>query len=139
MLKKPRSLRLASEAISARLRLFVSPVRQRGNFQNMVFSGFQLGRRVNRSLRGPNMRTLYGIRNGRVVRAEAVPTSIPDEQRRLASSRLHEFDLIEIWDGPILCVRLSRATDKAEILDFNKVSSPSEVVNVSKVNLTNAA
>ena len=85
------------------------------------------------------MRTLYGIRNGRVVRAEAVRTNIREEQRRLASSRLHEFDLIEIWDGPILCVRISRATDKAEILDFNKSSAPSEVVNINKENLTNAA
>jgi hypothetical protein len=64
------------------------------------------------------LRAFYGMRNGRVVHVEAIRTADRDEQRRLARSRLDDFDCVEIWDGPVLCIRIHREGVQAELFEF---------------------
>jgi hypothetical protein len=64
------------------------------------------------------VRALYAIRNGRVAHASVVRTDDYDEQKRIARALIGEFDCVEIWDGPVLCLRLRRAGAPAAILDF---------------------
>ena len=85
------------------------------------------------------MRTFYGMRNDRVVHTEALRTSDHEQLKDFARSRLSDFDLVEIWDGAILRVRMSRAVDKAHILQFNSESSRSEAASQDRIGLTTAA
>lgn len=78
------------------------------------------------------MRALYGMRNGRLVHTEAVATADHEDQKRLARSRLHDFDSVEIWDGAVLCVRLRHEVDRADILNFSANRTPSQVDNTYK-------
>jgi hypothetical protein len=79
------------------------------------------------------------MRNDRVVHTEAIRTSDHEQLKDFARSRLKDFDLVEIWDGAILRVRMSRAVDKADILQFNSDSSKPEVENRVGAGLTTAA
>lgn len=85
------------------------------------------------------MRAFYGMRNGRVVHVEPVLTNDHEEQRLLARSRLNEFDCIEIWDGPVLCVRLQRRVDTAAIIDFKSGAQPDQNASPTKRSLPSAA
>lgn len=85
------------------------------------------------------MGTLYGMRNDRVVHTEATRLNDHEQLKDLARSRLRDFDLVEIWDGAILRVRMSRAVDKADILQFNSDSTKPEVGDHDKIGLTSAA
>jgi hypothetical protein len=79
------------------------------------------------------------MRNDRVVHTEAIRIVDHEQLKDLARSRLGDFDLVEIWDGAILRVRMSRAVDKADILQFNSDSSKLEVGDHDKIGLTSAA
>lgn len=85
------------------------------------------------------MRTFYGMRNDRVVHTEAIRVSDHDQLKDFARSRLRDFDLVEIWDGAILRVRMSRGVDKADIIQFSSDSSKAEIGEHSEVGLTTAA
>jgi hypothetical protein len=78
------------------------------------------------------LRTFYGMRNDRVVHTEAIRMSDHEQLKDFARSRLRDFDLVEIWDGAILRVRMSRSVDKADILQFNSDSTKSEVGDHNK-------
>lgn len=75
------------------------------------------------------MRAFYGMRSGRVVHVESVRTDDRDEQRRLARSRLDDFDCVEVWDGPVLCIRVHREGVQAELFEFK----PSAVLDDTEV------
>ena len=85
------------------------------------------------------MRAIYAIRNGRVAHAGVVRTDDPEEQKRIARELIGEFDFVEIWDGPVLCVRLRRAGAPAAILDFALAPEPPEAASPAQGPISSAA
>lgn len=85
------------------------------------------------------VRALYAIRNGRVAHAGVVRTGDHEEQKRIARDLIGDFDYVEIWDGPVLCIRLRRAGAPAAILDFALAAQPAEPEAAAQGPLSSAA
>jgi hypothetical protein len=85
------------------------------------------------------VRAFYGMRNGRVVHTESVQTDNHEAQKRLARSRIDEFDCIEIWDGSVLCVRLRHKQDSASVVELKVGAAPAKPAPAARTRRRTAA